>query len=246
MWYYEQYVAHTHPPFSSGALARGTLVHLFFELGEAEFRRRAVAVPEKFLTASGTVSTSKEAKAFLADQPEDAILVCPADAAVIDGIWKQALANAASREIIESISEHELSCIWQREDGHSLRCRFDAVTDDGRLIDWKTTREARPLESWQGTVIEHGYHYQSALYQEGAVTCGISDQPLTFVVLSTTPSYQVQVVTLPPRLVAPCHDLITQDLEEIAIRKEMGNWLPDGYGEVRELEFPEWAYRRTN
>jgi len=245
VWFHEQYIARSHSAYTSTSLARGTLVHLFFELGEAEFKRRAVAVPERFVTSSGTLSSSKDAKAFFADHPADAILVCPADAAVIAGIWQQALANAAVREIIESICEHELSCVWKREDGHELRCRFDAITHDGRLIDWKTTREARPLESWQSTVIEHGYHYQDALYQEGAQACGISDQPLTFVCLSTTPSYQVQAVTLPARLVDPCHDQITEDLEEIALRKEMNNWLPDGYGEVRELVFPEWAYRRT-
>ena len=244
VWYYEQFVARSHPPFASAALQRGTNVHLVFELGEPEFRRRAVLVPEKFCTATGTLSSGKEAKAWLADQPADAILLTPADDAVITGIWKQAMDNAAVREIIDSIEEHELSVVWEREDGHRLRCRFDAVTRDGRLIDWKTTREARPLESWIGPAIEHGYHYQAALYGSGAIEAGISDRPMTFVVLSTTPSYQVQAVTLPAPVVDMCHDMITRDLDEIAVRTETDNWLPAGYGEVHELAVPEYLLRR--
>ena len=244
VWYYEQFVARSHPPFASDSLARGTLVHLVFELGEPEFRRRAVLVPERFCTASGTLSAGKESKAWLADQPKDAILLTPADDAVITGLWKQAQDNAAVREIIDSISEHELSVIWEREDGHRLRCRFDAVTHDGRLIDWKTTREARPLESWIGPAIDHGYHYQAALYGGGAIEAGISDRPMTFVVLSTTPSYQVQAVTLPANVVDMCHDMITRDLDEIALRTETDNWLCDGYGEVHELVVPDYLLRR--
>jgi hypothetical protein len=244
VWFYEQFVARSHPPFASDALARGTLVHLVFELGEPEFRRRAVLVPEKFCTSTGTLSSGKEAKSWLADQPADAILLSPADDAVITGIWAQAMANAAVREIVEGIEVHELSVRVQRADGHRLRCRLDAFHRDGRLIDWKTTREARPLESWVGPAIEHGYHYQAALYQSLAIEAGLSDREMTFVVLSTTPSYQVQAVTLPPHVVGMCHDLISADLDEIALRKETDNWLPAGYGEVHELSVPDYLLRR--
>ncbi len=243
VWYYEQYIARSHAPFASDSLARGTLVHLVFELGWPEFQRRVVRVPAEYCTATGTLSAGKEAKAWLADQPSDAILLTPADEAVINGIWKQANDNAAVREVIDSVEESELSVCWLREDGHALRCRFDAITSDGRLIDWKTTREARPLESWWKTALEHGYHYQQSLYEQGALEAGISDQPMTFVVLSTTPPYQVQAVTLPHQLVARCDQWITDDLEEIALRTEMGNFLPEGYGKTHEIVFPEWALR---
>jgi len=244
VWYREQFVDRSHPPFSSDSLQRGTLVHLVFELGEPEFRRRAVLVPEKFCTASGTLSAGKEAKAWVADQPADAILLTPADDAVITGLWKQAMDNAAVREIVEGIEYHELSVRVKRADGHGLRCRFDAVHRDGRLIDWKTCRNAHPLDDWWKTVLEHGYSYQAALYQSLAIEAGISDRPMTFVALSTTPPYEVQAVTLPHQLVERCHQWITDDLNEIALRKEMNNWLPAGYGEVHELVVPEYLLRR--
>jgi hypothetical protein len=243
VWYYETFVARTQSPFSSASLTRGTLVHLVFELGEAEFRRRAVLAPEKYCTTTG-LSAGKEAKAWLADQPADAVILTPADDAVITGIWKQAMDNAAVREIVEGIEYHELSVRVKRADGHGLRCRIDALHRDGRLIDWKTSREARPLETWVGPAIEHGYHYQAALYQSLAIEAGISDRPMTFVVLSTTPSYQVQAVTLPAHVVDMCHDLITADLDEIAYRTETDNWLPAGYGEVHELVVPDYLLRR--
>jgi hypothetical protein len=212
-------------------------------LGEPAFRARAVDVPDLFVTASGGLSSSADARKFRADQPADAILVTPADWEVIDGIWAQVQANSAVKEIVDRIAEAEVTVVHHRDDGHSIRCRFDAITADGRIVDWKTTRDARPLESWQKSVMEHGYNYQSALYESIAAAAGISDEPMVFVALSTTPSYQVQAITLPRRLVRPCHDLISEDLDEIALRAEVGNWLPAGYGEVNELVMPSWCYR---
>ncbi len=242
VWFYEQYVARTGTPFTSDALARGTLIHLVFELGYEAFWAAAVRIPEPYLTSNGSLSQGKEAKAWRADQPADAVLVSPADAAVIDGIWRQAQDNSIVRDLIERQEEHELSVIGNIA-GHPARCRIDMLTHDGQMVDWKTCRDARPLETWFKTVLEHGYHYQSAWYEHLAEQAGLSDRPMVFVALSTVPSYQVQAVTLPRELVARCHEWIAADLDEIALRTEMGNWLPDGYGEITELKFPGWALK---
>jgi hypothetical protein len=242
VWFNDRHVTRNQPPFASGALQRGTLVHLCLELGPAEFWRQAVEVPEQYLTSTGALSQGKEAKAWRADQPAEAILVPPSDAFAIRKIVEQLFANAATRDIYERVVEHELSCIYRRTDGHAIRCRFDAQLDDGSIVDWKSSRDEHPLATWASSAIDHGYHYQDAWYSQCAEAAGLIPG-ITFVVLSTT-SFQVQAVTLPPHAVDPCHQQITDDLEEIEERKATDNWLWRGYGETHVLDIPSHLLRR--
>jgi hypothetical protein len=241
-WFCARHVEKTAPPYSSAALSRGTLVHACLEIGSLAFWRAAVTVPDKYLTPAGAISFSKESKAWQEDQGPDAILVPPADAHAIRQILRELYANRAARDIYARVAEHELSCIYKRPDGHAIRCRFDAVLDDGSIIDYKTSKEEHPLKTWASSAIDLGYHYQDALYSQCAAAAGLIPG-MTFVVLSTT-SYEVQVVTLPRHAVEPCHRWITEDLDEIAERLATGNWLPEGYGEVNELAVPSHLLRR--
>jgi hypothetical protein len=224
-------------------LQLGTAVHLAFEWTPEVFRARRVEIPEQYTTASGGLSTGKEAKAWRADQPADALIVSPADNAVIEKIIEQAFANKAIVDLYERIEHRELSAFYRRPDGHAVRCRWDAITLDGIAVDWKTANHARPLETWWKSCLEFGYHYQDSWYRTIGEGLGITEGPMRFVVLSTTAPYQCQVVTLPERLTSQCDAQITADLDEIEMRTEMGNWLPAGYGEVHELQFPAWATR---
>lgn len=241
-WFFDRHVAKTQSAFASSALQRGTLVHTCLELGADAFWAAAVEVPEQYLTSTGALSQGKEAKAWHADQADGVILVPPADAFAIREIWKNLFANSASRDIYERVAYHELSCIHHREDGHWERCRYDGVLDDGSIVDWKTTRDERPLETWAAAAVDHGYHYQDRLYSECAEVAGLVPG-MTFVVLSTT-TYQVQVIRLPRLLVDQCGEWITDDLNEIEERLATGNWLPRGYGETHELHVPSHLMRR--
>ena len=244
VWYYERHVAHSQSPFSSGALQLGSVVHSALEFGPGSYRSRLNSIPSKYTTASGGLSSSAEAKAWAADQDPDLPFASPADLLVCEAILKQFFLNSAARELYERVQQHELSVVHHREDGHLARCRIDALTDRGELLDWKTTRDARPLKTFKSAVLDHGYHYQSALYSQIAAAAGLSDGGrITFIAMSTTPPHEVQVLTLPEPLVAQCDQWIADDLEEIEARRESEYWLPSGYGEITELQFPEWAMR---
>jgi hypothetical protein len=242
VWYEARHILRTAPAFSSAATSLGNLVHAALELGEA-YRSRLVATPEKFVTASGAFSTSQDARAWRAEQGADALVATPAEAAICERMLEQFHLNAASRDLYERVTHHELSCIARLETGHLLRCRYDALTEDGYLLDWKSTKEKHPLRTFSGACMEHGYHYASALYSMLARLSGLSDRRLTFVAMSTTPEHEVQVVEIPESLVSRCEEQVLNDLEEIDARTEAGNFLPAGYGEIHVLKFPEWAMR---
>lgn len=242
VWYEARHILRTAPAFSSAATSLGNLVHAALELGES-YRQRLVMTPEKYVTASGAFSSSQEARSWREEQGAEALVATPAEAAVCERMLEQFRLNAAARDLYERVTHHELSCVARLETGHLLRCRFDAITEDGYLLDWKSTREKHPLKTFGSACIEHGYAYASALYSMLARIAGISDRRLTFVAMSTTPEHEVQVVEIPEALVLRCEQQILNDLEEIDARTEADNWLPGGYGEIHTLKFPEWYSR---
>jgi hypothetical protein len=243
VWFHARHVARTQSPFSSGALQLGSVVHAALELGPGKYRDHLTAIPADYLTASGSMSGSKEARAWLDDQNPDLPLASPADLATTEAILDQFFKNAAARNLYEQIAYHELSAIHRREDGRLIRCRLDAMTELGMALDWKTTRDVRPLETWWKAVIEHGYHYQQALYGQIARAACVGHGGMVFVAMSTMPPHQVQVVRLPDALVRRCEQWISEDLEEIEARTDADHWLPSGYGEIHDLFVPDWAMR---
>ena len=221
----------------SSYLTDGDLVHLSFEVGEEETKRWQVR-PEKYSTASGWRKT-KAAEDFLADQPKDIKWISQQQHYLLTGMWKQIHANTAAQSVVDDIEHHEVSIRWEREDGTKLKCRPDGISRSGRIVDWKTCRYANPLKDWWKAVKDYDYHMQDALYREGAKAGGWSDEPLTFVLISTAGHYQVQVVTLPPQVCVVGKRLLERGIEGIAAHKTFGTeLLPQGYGEVNELFVP--------
>ena len=243
VWYAARHVFETATPFSSAATSLGTLVHAALELGFEVYERDVVVVPTKFVTASGSLSCSREAKEWREQQGPGAILATSGELFVVNRMIEQFQQNSLARELYERVTHREVSCFGRLHTGHLLRCRFDAITEDGWLLDWKTTREKHPLKTFHAACIEHGYAYASALYSMLAAMSGVSERRLTFVAMSTTAEYEVQVVEIPEVLVQRCEQQIIDDLFEIDDRHETGNWLPTGYGELHTLRFPEWAMR---
>ena len=194
--------------------------------------------PEQYATLSGWKKT-KAAADFLADQPEDITWISQQQHYLLSGMWKQIHANTAAQSVVDDIEHHEVSIRWEREDGTKLKCRPDGISRSGRVVDWKTCRYANPLRDWWKACKDYNYHMQDALYREGAKVAGWSDEPLIFVLISTTGSYQVQVVTLPPQACVVGKRLLEQGIEGIAAHRTFGTeLLPRGYGEVNELFVP--------
>lgn len=221
----------------TSSLADGDLVHKSLELGEEETNKWQVR-PEQYATLSGWKKT-KAAADFLADQPEDITWISQQQHYLLSGMWKQIHANTAAQSVVDDIEHHEVSIRWEREDGTKLKCRPDGISRSGRVVDWKTCRYANPLRDWWKACKDYNYHMQDALYREGAKVAGWSDEPLIFVLISTTGSYQVQVVTLPPQACVVGKRLLEQGIEGIAAHRTFGTeLLPRGYGEVNELFVP--------
>ena len=229
----------TQPYESSDAFRKGTLVHLWAELGDAAWWQRVVEVPESALGSGGrrTKATDEfEAKA-LAKNPDAIILKSDevwAYRAQFSAILDNPIYGAMSADTIA----REFSIRWRDASGLQLKCRPDAATHDV-LWDIKTTREAQPLESFWKSVVDFGYGFQAVLYLEGARALGLDVRDFVFLITSTVPPYACHAVTLPKRFLDRSRRLLRQTIAELQARLELDHWLPEDSGQVTELFIPE-------
>lgn len=243
-YYKAVHLDHSIPTFSSPSTNTGNLVHGMPEFGGSEpfIENHCVIVDKSLEVASGELSQSAKAKAVVKDLLEESgreFAITPSQVTKLRAIWSAMMANDAVRELYDDALAHEISCIWRRDSGHLLRCRFDCVTKSGIAIDWKTTRESRPLDTFWRACQDFGYALASAIYREGGQYTGLTDgQPLVFVAISMVEPYETQAVEIPISLVEREAQLITPLLEELSYRTESGDWDPPGYHQINELYFP--------
>ena len=239
---YQQRITQAHSSPSTEGMQRGTLVHLLMEIGLDAFLERAREVPAAHITAGGALSTKKESLQWkLEVEAAGKIAIAPAEMEVLLGIWEQADANSAVRDIRESLIANEVSIRWQRADGSRLKCRPDGVTSTGQVIDWKTTRDADPIKTFWSAAREFGYFLQNAVYEEGAQQAGLPEHPVIYVLLSTVPPYSAHAVTMPRHLVQQAAARLDELLADLAARREMDAFCPRDYGSVTELIVPPYV-----
>lgn len=216
-------------------------MHRWLEEGDA-FLESLVAPPPETLTGTGLVG--KEAQNWAKNEaPEGATVVSPKERAQILAEVAAIKAHPAAMELLSRVTEREISIRWETPDGHRLKCRFDALTSDGLVVDLKTTRDADILNEWWRSCLTFKYHMQCAWYMRGMEAYGVEPAPLRFLVISTSLPHDCQVVTLPEAVIAEGRRLMDAALADLRLREDLDWWLPDTHGEVVELQFPAHALR---
>jgi hypothetical protein len=234
--FYDRVIARTAPPISGAALEYGTLLHLWAELGESKFWSIAQTYPADCLTATGLIG--KDAKAWAASQPADAVLVTPSDHAQLWQQTRQILENKAARKLLEESIDAEFNVRFKWA-GVACRSRIDGATERC-WYDLKTTKEANPLRSAWRAVDTFLYDIQAAFYQEAATQCCVPDTNLQFIFTSTVYPYRCDVLYLPQEVLMRGRRRCLRLLAEYQTRKEWGQWLPYEYGEAHEMQCPQW------
>lgn len=110
--------------------------------------------------------------------------------AMADAVWE----NDYAADLL-SVGEAEVSGYWTDDiSGARLRLRMD-WKHPGRsrliIVDYKSTRNAEPRAFWK-SCSEYGYHCQDAWYRDGAIACGLCDDPL-FVFIAQESEYPYDV-----------------------------------------------------
>jgi hypothetical protein len=228
------------PQPSSSSLEFGSLLHQWFEEGPA-FLGTLATPPESTLTSTGLVG--KQAREWAAENLGPGVqLVSPAIYAQVQNCIAAIQANPAAVRLMDRVCEREVSVRWEYR-GHKLRCRYDQLTSDGIVVDLKTTSDQCIRTDFAKSVIKWKYHLSEAWYRRGMEACGMEPAPMRYIVVSTSQTYDCEVVTLPAAVVAEGQRLMDAALTDLQIREDLGWWLPDSHGEEVELEFPSYLTR---
>lgn len=181
----------------------GTAAHAV--LLENDASKIVIIDPEKYPSKKGTIPEGWTNNAIRAARDQAyATGKTPLLKSYYDDVRRMAdaaLAFLSTSEISEYWfdSEPELTGIWQ-EGPIWLRCRFDKITKDRRVIqDYKSTTDASP-DGFGRQIQRMGYHIQDAFYRRGARALGAPKPEFVFVAQSVEPPHECSLVGCDPAL----------------------------------------------
>ena len=236
-FFHARHIARTLKPYAGGgAFAKGTLVHQWAEVGDANWWPLVVVYPDDVLGQGGR--RTKKTEEWEAGQPAGSIFLKSDEVEEYRAQFAAIKANSVFDELSLATTAREFSIRWVEQTTKAkLKCRPDAATGDC-LWDIKTTREQMPLQTFWRSVIDYGYDLQAALYLEGARAAGINVDRFVFFVTSTVPPYSCHAVVLPQRLIDKARRRLLTTLAELQSRLAFDHWLPEDTGSITELYIP--------
>ncbi len=226
------------------AMRIGSAFHDYLLRAEL-FKTKWAILPEGH---KGTTKEGKELKATLEATHGENILKHD-DLSELMLMSAGVKANSFSKVLLENVTDTELTLVWN-EDGVDCKARIDAVCkfgDKTLLLDLKTAR-AGDKDDFERSLVNYGYHIQSAHYLAGAKACGlIKGDNNDFI--------HIVVEKDAPYLTANyCIDDGSLDLAQIqryeAMRKyklalETNQW-PGYPAEIQTVALPHWFFQQQN
>ena len=239
LYFYERYLAGTISEASGDAYRKGSLAHLWCEIGEEAWWERTAIVPEEFIGANGAVL--KKGEGWVADQAADAIILKPAEADSFRRQFDRLLSNKIFTKLQETTEHREFSIRSTCPDsGLKVRCRPDAATQDA-IWDLKTTSDQWPVRTFHKAVHNFGYGFQAALYMRLAREAGFTPERFIFVVSSTVAPFQECAVVLPQAYLEQCERQLLDTCRDLQSRLLLDHWQPVEAGQITELWMPPWT-----
>ena len=133
----------------------------------------------------------------------------------------------------------EQSIFWDA-DGIACRCRPDAVTERGVIVDLKTTRDASP-EGFAKSIAQYRYHVQAAFYSDGyKAAFGVAPRGFLFIAVETEPPFLVAVYVASEPMTHRGRIEYQADLDTFRWCRDHNDW-PGYSGHVLTIDLPKWA-----
>jgi hypothetical protein len=178
--------------------------------------------------------------------PAERILTAP-EVDLVSGMQESLTMNPKARYWLDKPGQSEVSLFTKcPAAGLNVRVRFDRITDDGYVIDLKSTKSADP-EEFSKAIYNFRYHVQDAIYSD-AYEWHTGEKLKGFVFLAV--ESDVPHVSMPYEL-----DDISKSIGRAEYRKNLetlaeclrtGNWpaYPTVGDEAELISLPEWAILR--
>jgi len=162
-------------------------------------------------------------------------LLSPHNAGIIRGMREGVMRNPGCRAFIESLTERELTIVWDR-----WKARLDGVSPTG-VVDLKSTKGAN-LRGFQKAIADFSYHTAAAHYLEAAANVGLPCDEFVFVAVENFAPYEAALYRLEYESLEIGGRLLDRYREEYLHCTETGIW--PGYAAAAQgINLPNWYLR---
>jgi hypothetical protein len=221
----------------------GTVAHAVF--ASEDMNKVVAIIPDDVLNSQG----HRKGGNWLAwkEENEGLYLLKKSEMAPIIKMVANAHAHPAVKELLDHAAHFEHSLTYEDEaTGLKLRCRSDliCVYPNGRaaVVDFKTTRAVTKRE-FRKDAFKFGYHRQAAWYWDAAEKAGFDVKAFVFVASDKSPANECRVYKTPPRELELGRREVRRALDDLARRLEEDDWQCPNYGEIADMEFPDYAFK---
>jgi len=197
--------------------------------------------PTALMTGSGTLSSGKEARAWLATVPVDCTVLTDDEAERVRGMAQAVADHEAAQEVLRLCKTRELSFTWQSMGKHR-KGSADAL-GSGILCDLKTDGE------WGETTTPFSFvnkadrlHYfgQFGYYQEGLAENGHQIDEMIWTVVGSKAPFNVLVISLDKDGMAHARDEAYEAMRRMVECETSGKW-PGTHPRKVRVGAPKWC-----
>ena len=225
----------SNPTEQTPAMSLGSLTHTVV-LEPEVFAHSVIARPEGIDRRTSAGKADWAAFEIMAEGRE---IVTAEEMSKLCQIQQAVHNHPAAAKALAGSPTIEQSIFWD-VDGIACRCRPDAVTEKGVIVDLKTTRDASP-EGFAKSIQAYRYHVQAAFYSDGyRAAFGEAPRGFVFVAVETEPPYLVAVYVASEAMTQRGRIDYQTDLDTFRRCQESGIW--PGYSEAPlTIDLPKWA-----
>ena len=204
------------------------------------WRQTVSLIPDKYVRADGSMSTGRCAKEWFDTQTAEGQEVISQKS--LDTLQKMEDRFQMNTQAVmfddpfEGNVEREVSIRFE-DGGVKQRVRPDVISN-GRLGDYKSTRDPNPLDTFYRAVKRYRYDLSAVMYQRGCELSGMAEGPMVFIVTSTVGDCQTQVIELHTTVIERATAEYDQHIFNLKMCRENNDWTPQGYGEIGVVGTP--------
>jgi len=238
--YYHRYVARSTPEQAqSDSMRLGSALHSI--MAKDSDSSKTLAVMPEWIDEGGIqpekLNLRKKAHREFKSQFEldnkDKIILTPQEMQKVVGMRESVWDNPAIRPYLERLTSDRSEVVATNQiNGITCKAMCDAdFSDEGLIIDFKTTRQHLGREFAKDAIWKYGYQYQAAHY------CDVFEaKRFIFVAIRNFPPYETIVFELPEDFIGQARLLNHQTIDRIKWCAAMDEWHTDGWGEIISLE----------
>lgn len=178
----------------------------------------------------------KKHREYLADfeaKNKGKITLTAKDMDTVMGMRESVLNNPAISKYINRLTAKRSEVVaLNKVNEYDCKAMCDAdFSDEGLIIDFKTTRQHLGKEFVKDAIWKYGYQYQAAHY------CDVFNaERFLIVAIRNFPPYESMVFEMPEEFIGQARMLNYQVIDRIKYCESLSEWHSDGWGEIINIE----------